>query len=100
MSKSILVIDTPDNCNECELHALTECDYNKEFYCVINGKIVEEFACSKAKPDWCPLRNLPRKKMLLGLDGASNAMEIRERGRQEGFNACIDEILKGANGNE
>ena len=51
MSKSILVIDTPDDCNECELHALTECDYDKEFYCVANGKMVEEFACSKTKPD-------------------------------------------------
>lgn len=52
------------------------------------------------KADWCPIRDLPRRKIFLGLDGASDAMEIRERGRQEGFNACIDEILKGANGNE
>ncbi len=94
MSKSILVIDTPENCNECELHALTECDYSKEFYCVINGKMIEEFACSKSKPDWCPLRDFPEER------NENNTYTDCEYYRAQGFNACIDEILKGANNNE
>ena len=94
MSKSILVIDTPENCNECELRALTECDYDKEFYCVANGENVEEFVCSKTKPDWCPLRDLPEKKE------ENKYHNNYERGIVDGFNACIDEILKGSNGNE
>lgn len=92
MSKSILVIDTAENCNECVLHALTENDYDKEFYCVVNGKIVEEFACNRTKPDWCPLRDFPEK---------SNHPDYCDNGRYDkGWNDCIDEILKGANGNE
>lgn len=35
MSKSVLVIDTPENCYDCE---------------------------SKSRPDWCPLKPLPEKK--------------------------------------
>lgn len=91
MSKSILVIDTPECCGKCPcfLEVATDC-------CGVNGKDID----SSGKPDWCPLQDVPRRKMLLGLDGASNAMEIRERGRQEGYNPCIDEILKGANGDE
>ena len=61
MSKSILVIDTPENCNECLLSSLTECDYGKEVYCILNGEILEDFACRRTKPDWCPLLDLPEK---------------------------------------
>lgn len=86
MSKSILVMDTPENCGECPcfLEVATDC-------CGVNGKDIE----GRGKPAWCPIRDFPKRKMLIGIDGASSALEIRERGRQEGFNACIDEILKG-----
>ena len=102
MSKSILVIDTPDDCNECELHALTECDYDKEFYCAANGENVEEFVCSKTKPDRCPLRDLPEKKPRVKYhgNGCFGINEAMKNSFNLGFNACIDEILKGANGNE
>lgn len=88
MSKSILVIDTPENCNECELHALTKRDYDKEFYCTPIGKIVDEFANNGTKPDWCPLKDVPEKRdqktVITYFDGWNS-----------GYNACIDEILKG-----
>lgn len=95
MSKSILVIDTPECCCQCRFSG-ADGDYCclKENMVSDSNAISEEEYLNK-RPDWCPIQELPRRKMLLGLDGASNAMEIRERGRQEGFNACIDEILKG-----
>lgn len=100
MNKSILVIDTPETCLDCrfcrELHEGIEacCEISDEPDDKELCRMIETDYCQE-KPDWCPLRDLPKRKMLLGLDGASNAMEIRERGRQEGFNSCIDEILKG-----
>lgn len=94
MSKSILVIDTPENCEKCGFSG------SDGDVCCLEDKLISEKEYFDKKADWCPIRDLPRRKIFLGLDGASDAMEIRERGRQEGFNACIDEILKGANRNE
>ena len=96
MSKSILVIDTPECCDKCRFCCFG--NYGAKRCSAKDQSIFLED--KKKKPDWCPLWDLPIRKMLLGLDGASNAIEIRERGRQEGFNSCIDEILKGANGDE
>lgn len=98
MSKSILVIDTPETCLNCrfcrESHEGIEacCELSDE---LDNKKLCIEVDYYQEKPDWCPLREFPRRKMLLALNGVSSAMEIRERGRQEGFNACIDELLEG-----
>lgn len=86
MSKSVLIVDTPESCWKCSLRNANEC--------IVAEKTITRREYGK-RQEWCPLQDLPRRKMLLGLDGASNAVEIRERGRQEGFNACIDEILEG-----
>ncbi len=90
MSKSILVIDTPERCSTCEFLKRTDEDY---CYC---GRLgfdyqVNEYMRStpKGKPDWCPLRALPEKKEE---NKYHNDYEI---GTVDGFNACIDEILKG-----
>lgn len=52
MSKSILVIDTPESCGKCPcfLEVATDC-------CGVNGKDID----SHRKPDWCPLRGLSEK---------------------------------------
>lgn len=91
MSKSILVIDTPELCVDCPLF---KHDLNciPEDYCNVLGK---EIVVLNKKPDWCPLRDLPRKKGLFSIDGTRDVMMIYARGLHEGFNACIDKILKG-----
>ncbi len=83
MSKSILVIDTPECCGKCPcfLEVATDC-------CGVNGKDID----SHGKPDWCPLKDVPEKMT----DENRWYSEDYARGR----NTCIDEILKGANGNE
>lgn len=84
MSKSILVIDTPENCAKCPcfLEVSTDC-------CGVNGKDIG----SNSKPDWCPLRNLPGKMSM-------ENQPFFDSSYVAGRNACIDEILKGENGNE
>lgn len=80
MSKSILVIDTPEYCGKCPcfLEVATDC-------CGLNGKDID----SHGKPDWCPLRDLPEER------NENNTYTDCEYYRAQGFNACIDEILKG-----
>ena len=78
MNKSILVIDTPNYCSECPL-----CYEERDTYrdcCSFNGYPI----LTSDKPDWCPLKPLPKK---IDFNGAFEA----------GYNWCIDEIVGGKN---
>ena len=102
MSKAILVMDMPSSCSKCEFCLeITEnhhccqrvsedndrckrIDYEVEFY-------------QYEKPDWCPLCEVPQKKMIEiveeDYDGGYS------HGFTHGYNACIDEILRGSEEN-
>lgn len=84
MSKSALVIDTPENCRSCYLRGFT---LNLQ-YC--RGKL-KDIKDTSVKPDWCPLKPLPEK-----FDNEKD----RKLGDFEplfkiGWNDCIDEITGG-----
>ncbi len=84
MAKAVLVMDMPEQvCQKCTLCYETEND--DEYLCCATGKLLPD----GEKPDWCPLRELPKK---------ANHPAYCDNGRfDKGWNACIDEILK-ANG--
>ena len=90
MSKSILVIDTPECCGKCPcfLEAATGC-------CGVNGKEID----SHGKPGWCPLLDFPKEKYF-AIEYCVGNKENCIESYVDGYNACIDEILKGANGND
>ena len=79
--KAILIIEMPSSCSECNLqqygicHAVRKC---------ITGTPKE----LKSKPDWCPLKPMPDKK-----NRNNRVVGDYLRGRSDGYNACIDEIL-------
>lgn len=62
MSKSILVIDTPECCCQCRFSG-ADGDYCclKENMVSDSNAISEEEYLNK-KPDWCPLQELPEKR--------------------------------------
>lgn len=84
MAKAVLIMDMPEQvCQKCTLCYETEND--DEYLCCATGKLLPD----GAKPDWCPLRELPEK---------ANHPDYCDNGRfDKGWNACLDEILK-ANG--
>ena len=90
MSKSILVIDTPENCDQCPcfLEVATDC-------CGVNGKDID----GHGKPDWCPLKEMVEKTSV-GIEVCIGNKTECVKSYVDGYNACIDEILKGENGNE
>ena len=54
MAKAVLIMDMPEQvCQKCTLCYETEND--DEYLCCATGKLVPD----GAKPDWCPLRELP-----------------------------------------
>lgn len=84
MSKAVLIMDMPSSCEECILRNEGACfPVSKEnsicgvYYTMKEGR----------KPDWCPLRELPKKKSVYTNGHYS-----------DGYNACIDELLKGEEG--
>lgn len=87
MSKSIILVETPQRCSMCKFLNDTENGYH---YCRILDfdYQVDEYMQStpKGKPDWCPLKEVPNK--------------IAEENRwfsedyAKGYNTCIDEISK------
>ena len=85
MSKSVLVIDTPESCRSCYLRGFT---LNLQ-YC--RGKL-KDIKDVSTKPDWCPLKPLPEKKeYIVPIDNVESQKDIIA----VGWNACIDEITGG-----
>ena len=78
MSKSILVMDTPSCCNECDVICM-------KYYSAIQNGDIEILT----KPDGCPLKELPQK-----MEGKEYS--LIKIGEKKGYNACIDDILEGS----
>lgn len=94
MSKSILVIDTPERCSMCEFLKKTD-----EGYCYC-GRLdfdyqVNEYMKStpKGKPDWCPVKDIPENKKPRRIQD-DNLGHFHVSAFDKGFNKCIDEILQ------
>lgn len=97
MSKAILVIDMPENCEKCKFNL----NYpSAKQYCYI-----QQVAHDEEKPDWCPLKAIPWKIKSSDLikqtekndcfDGCDDEIAFFE-GKEVGWNDCIDEIMKGS----
>ena len=92
MSKSVLVMETPEDCESCVLHGGIF-----HSFCKINCRYIEDLS---SKPDWCPLMDLPKKTMeiiqpirlMLALrrDGTSVLMRLQEEMQMIDLrNTCI-----------
>lgn len=78
MSKSVLVIDTPENCGKCK--------FISTFWCRATGD--RRVPNNDVIPVWCPLKSLPKYKSM------EKSGEY-EYGEMHGWNRCIDEITGG-----
>lgn len=106
MSKSILVIDTPENCYDCPfgteycgnleydwLCELADClDYDA--FLMTEEHYDRE---SKSRPEWCPLKPLPEKKSTTA--PVSN-YEVQKNLFAAGWNNCIDKITGGGDSDD
>lgn len=82
MTKGIIVLDDiPVICAECDFATL-KCN-GKYIWCDVK----REF-CNNSKPDWCPIKLIPAKKMC----SKSICIASEEYYQRKGWNECIDEI--------
>ena len=87
MSKAVLVMDMPSSCDECPLFG----SHYSDMTCKANGRSINYPYPKDERQDFCPLRNLPEKKVLSG-----DVADIQKMGKELidiGYNACIDELL-------
>ncbi|MBO5371582.1 MAG: hypothetical protein J6A75_02565 [Lachnospiraceae bacterium] len=89
MSKAILVMDMPSSCSKCkfmyEFYGVKKCQL---LNILENGgkAIISTDTLTTGRKECCPLKPVPEKKQhTLYSIGAWNS----------GYNACIDEIVKG-----
>ena len=76
--KSILIIETPNDCYDCP------CYYEDRDMCeVLNRKAKAD----SGKPSWCPLKPLPKENEVVYYNDY-------QFGFQQGFNECL-EMIKG-----
>ena len=101
MSKSVLVIDTPENCYDCPFGTAYCGELEYVGYCEIADCLdydvilmtEEHYDCeSKSRPEWCPLKPLPEKKEYV--DPTSSA-KAKKNIIAVGWNTCINMIVKG-----
>ena len=73
--KAVLVIDMPKTCKECKCQLC--------WVCVPADEDIDEYIDpSKAKPDWCPLRQIPDKPaedLIKGLDAMEKMQSVEVR---------------------
>lgn len=79
MSKSFLIVDTPESC--------WQCDIENGHYCGITNEYIDDDEYEEI-PDWCPLR-----KMMERMEENKYHNDY-EKGFTEGFNSCLNRILK------
>ena len=84
MSKAILIIDKPESCHKCPLFSSPYSDMT----CRGNGKTIDYPYPDDKVQEWCPLKEIPEKKNLDGLEGRPLL-----KAQWTGWNQCIDEIL-------
>lgn len=89
MSKSILIIDTPESCAKCPIFFGTYADMT----CRGNGRTIDYPFPDNRIAEWCPLKEIPQKKPEIEIRKNN---DYRENFYINGYNDCLDEILGGA----
>lgn len=85
MAKAVLIMDMPGDCPMCKFFDLDgQCH-------AVDAENPWSTNPEKAKPDWCPLRELPEKMEVCGKYPQPGKPVPSYR---FGWNACLDEILK------
>lgn len=86
MAKAVLIMDMPESCKDCSIRFTDE--YSD--YCPCKTQDVFDYVHTDTKPEWCPLKEVPR---IMDIKKAATMTSLTWC---EGWNACIDKILGGA----
>ena len=95
MSKSILVFDTPKNCDECRLmHSYFEHGYGWIKECVGSG-VNDCIVFGRKLEDYCPLKPMTQKKQIDIYHKLKRWDDDCDMAYSCGYNTCLEDILGG-----
>lgn len=86
MGKAILILEMPECCADCPCSFFERSNPKLNLIC----GVTQEDANNVGKPDWCPLKPMPKKQALNG------GLTEFQMGARSGYNLCIDDIMKGS----
>lgn len=91
----MLIMDMPECCAACPAYSKDGSQICYVKYKCVHDKHRYYGHASRIKPDWCPLQEVPNKKVLTPYIGRGvlSINKLQENSYKRGFNACIDEIL-------
>lgn len=87
MAKGYIIVDMPENCGDCKFRDIYDAPYC--IGCIITRMMHEGWA----KPDWCPIKEIPKKIGLI--DEFRNSRFGYRFGYMDGWNDQIDEMFRG-----
>ena len=86
MAKAVLVMDMPESCFGCNFcHVSSDGEDSCQALEVVKPVDSETYE----KPDWCPLRELPKHKRTIGAVDEGKKLLLNA-----GWNDCLDKILE------
>ena len=92
MAKGIIVLDkVPQTCQHIRGNKENGCPFGG-MVCQICDTYVMEHTVHGTKPDWCPIKPMPKRKEVRWLSGLSEYSDWNLNGQDRGWNACLDEI--------
>ena len=89
MAKTVLVMDIPECCADCRV---ATSDLEGLYHCAITDNYYSIDESLNGRDSSCPLRELPEKET--EMTDADDLGVDYVRGTMDGWNACLDEILK------
>ena len=94
MSKSIIMVDTPEDCHKCKFCYSHRACMLKTYDsgCCCGGKIMEDIPDSGI-PNWCPLAEIPDRLEAHYQEDGTIRNDDTKSWFAIGWNACLDRII-------
>ena len=91
--KAVLVIDMPSCCTACPFFEFVNGDDYEDCrtICIVKSGVNEYGA--EVRPKWCPLKPMPKRKIVLEHRVGGYTVNGIEMTQAHGYNECLDELV-------
>lgn len=88
MSKGYILVDVPEKCSQCNFW-FAKATEPVECRCMAKQRKLQNLT---EKPDWCPIRELPEKRRVMGVPRNPSIGDFERVAYQRGWNDCVEQM--------